>query len=71
MLVVGPLDTVWPAGTLARRPFRTSDGLAYGPGIFDMKSGVAIARFALRAIKEAGRATKRNVTMLMTCDEET
>ena len=71
LLIVGHLDTVWPAGTLAARPFRISDGRAYGPGIFDMKSGIAIARFALRAIKEAGRATNRNVTMLMTCDEET
>lgn len=71
LLVVGHLDTVWPSGTLARRPFHTSDGRAYGPGIFDMKSGVALARFALRAIKETGRATKRNITVLMTCDEET
>ncbi|HJQ70526.1 MAG TPA: M20 family metallopeptidase [Blastocatellia bacterium] len=71
LLVVGHLDTVWPAGTLARRPFRTDDGRAYGPGIFDMKAGVAIMRFALRAIKEMGRATNRNVTVLMTCDEET
>ena len=71
LLVVGHLDTVWPAGTLARRPFSASDGRAYGPGIFDMKSGVALARFALRAIKQTGRATKRDVTILMTCDEET
>jgi glutamate carboxypeptidase len=71
LLIVGHLDTVWPAGTLAARPFRVSDGRAYGPGIFDMKSGVAIAAFALRALKALGRATRRNVTLLMTCDEET
>lgn len=71
LLIIGHLDTVWPAGTLAARPFRVSDGRAYGPGIFDMKSGVALAAFALRALKAIGRATRRNVTMLMTCDEET
>jgi glutamate carboxypeptidase len=71
LLIVGHLDTVWPAGTLAARPFRVSEGRAYGPGIFDMKSGVALAALALRHIKETGRATKRNVTLLMTCDEET
>jgi glutamate carboxypeptidase len=71
LLIVGHLDTVWPAGTLAARPFRIADGRAYGPGIFDMKSGVAIAAFALRALKTMGRATNRNVTLLMTCDEET
>jgi glutamate carboxypeptidase len=71
LLVVGHLDTVWPIGTLARRPFRVEGDRAYGPGIFDMKAGVAIAAFAARALKEGGRAAKRPVTFLMTCDEET
>jgi glutamate carboxypeptidase len=71
LLVVGHLDTVWPIGTLARRPFRVEGDRAYGPGIFDMKAGVAIAAFAMRALKEGGRAAKRPVTFLMTCDEET
>ena len=71
LLVVGHLDTVWPIGTLAARPFRIDGDRAYGPGIFDMKAGVMIATFALRALKEMGRATRRPVTMLMTCDEET
>jgi glutamate carboxypeptidase len=71
LMIVGHLDTVWPAGTLAARPFRIEDGRAYGPGIFDMKAGVSIATFALRAIKELGRTTRRQIVMLMTCDEET
>ncbi len=71
LLVVGHLDTVWPLGTLATRPFRIEEGRAYGPGIFDMKAGVTISTFAMRAIKELGRATRRRVTFLMTCDEET
>src|SRR5262249_10997699 len=51
VLVVGHLDTVWPVGTLERLPFRlTPEGRAHGPGIFDMKSGVAIAVEALRTI---------------------
>lgn len=71
LLVVGHLDTVWPLGTLADRPFRIEGGWAFGPGIFDMKAGVAIAVFAMRAIKELGRKTQRPVTIVMTCDEET
>lgn len=71
LMIVGHLDTVWPMGTLAARPFRISEGRAYGPGIFDMKAGVSIATFALRAIKELGRRTRRPICMLMTCDEET
>src|SRR5262249_59139322 len=35
-LVLGHFDTVWPHGTLARRPFRVEDGRAYGPGSDDM-----------------------------------
>lgn len=71
LLVVGHLDTVWPLGTLSERPFRIEDGRAYGPGIFDMKAGVALATFAMRALKDAGRKTQRPVTLMMTCDEET
>lgn len=71
LLIVGHLDTVWPLGTLDRRPFRVIEDRAYGPGIFDMKSGVTLAAFAMRALKEFGRKTRRPVTFLMTCDEET
>ncbi len=71
LLVVGHLDTVWPIGTLAKMPFRIEGDKAYGPGIFDMKSGVTLATFAMLALKEFGRKTKRPVTFLMTCDEET
>jgi glutamate carboxypeptidase len=71
LLVVGHLDTVWPLGTLAERPFRVENGNAFGPGIFDMKAGVAVAAFAMRALKDLSRKTQRPVTMLMTCDEET
>lgn len=71
LLVVGHLDTVWPIGTLALRPFRVEVDRAFGPGIFDMKAGVMLAAFAMRAIKELGRVTKRRTTLLMTCDEET
>jgi glutamate carboxypeptidase len=71
LLVVGHLDTVWPIGTLSARPFKIEGDRAFGPGIFDMKAGVMLAAFAMRAIKELGRATRRAVTLLMTCDEET
>ena len=71
LLVVGHLDTVWPIGTLARLPFRVTDeGRAHGPGIFDMKAGVAILIEALRAIAARGLETRRPITVLLTCDEE-
>jgi glutamate carboxypeptidase len=71
VLIIGHLDTVWPVGTLARLPFRlTAEGTAHGPGIFDMKSGVAVVIEALRAIAELKLTTQRPVTLLLTCDEE-
>ncbi len=71
VLVIGHLDTVWPIGTIERLPFRmTPDGCAHGPGIFDMKSGIAIAIEALRAIKSLNLTTRRPITLLLTCDEE-
>jgi len=71
LLIVGHLDTVWPLGTLAARPFRIEQEKAFGPGIFDMKAGVMLSFFAMRAIRELGLSKRRNTTLLMTCDEET
>jgi len=42
-LLVGHLDTVWPVGALAERPFRSAGDRATGPGVFDMKAGIAVA----------------------------
>ena len=76
VLVVGHLDTVWPVGALERLPFRvtpargSSKGCAHGPGIFDMKSGVAIIIESLRTIVSRRLVTKRPVMLLLTCDEE-
>ena len=69
VLLLGHFDTVWSMGTLAKMPFRIQDGRAYGPGVYDMKAGIAMMIFALRALKEAG-ATHRPVTVLLDTDEE-
>jgi glutamate carboxypeptidase len=50
-LVVGHLDTVFPDGTVAERPFRIDDGRAYGPGVDDMKGGLLAGLYALRALR--------------------
>lgn len=71
LLVIGHLDTVWPVGTLQRMPFQvTSEGRAHGPGIFDMKSGIAVTIESLNAIQTLALQTKRPITLLLTCDEE-
>jgi glutamate carboxypeptidase len=69
VLLLGHFDTVWPMGTLAKMPFRFADGRAFGPGVYDMKAGIVMMIFALRALKEAGVA-HRPVTVLLDTDEE-
>jgi len=49
-------------------PLREEDGRLYGPGIFDMKSGIAVAMLAIRALDEVGAMAC--VSMLWTADEE-
>jgi glutamate carboxypeptidase len=66
-LLLGHHDTVWPLGTLAQRPFAVADGRATGPGVFDMKAGIAVALAVLAAHAEE-RAPR--VTLLLTPDEE-
>jgi glutamate carboxypeptidase len=69
VLLLGHFDTVWPMGTLAKMPFQIQDGRAFGPGVYDMKAGIAMMFFALRALKESG-AAHRPVTILLDTDEE-
>src|SRR5438105_14481681 len=37
LLLLGHTDTVWEEGTLETMPFRVEDGVAFGPGVYDMK----------------------------------
>ncbi len=69
LLLLGHLDTVWPIGTLAKMPFKTRDGRVFGPGVLDMKAGVAMALSALRILKEQGALT-RPVVLLLNSEEE-
>jgi len=71
LLVLGHTDTVHPRGTLAERPWREEGGRIYAPGVFDMKSGCAVAVEVLRALGELGMSPGRPVVLLLTCDEET
>ncbi len=50
-LLVGHMDTVFPDGTAAARPYRTRDGRAYGPGVDDMKGGLLCGLYALEALR--------------------
>ena len=70
ILLLGHFDTVWPVGQLDRMPLIRSGGRLHGPGIFDMKAGIAIAMLATRALLEGGGTLNHRIVMLWTTDEE-
>jgi glutamate carboxypeptidase len=69
-LLLGHLDTVWPLGTLATQPFHAGGNHATGPGVFDMKGGLAVLVAVLGAAGEGVFSPSRGVTLLLTPDEE-
>jgi glutamate carboxypeptidase len=71
VLGLGHSDTVWPIGTLASMPWRERGGRLWGPGVLDMKAGLAMFIFAAQALKELDRPVSRPVSLLIVDDEET
>ncbi|MBW4717140.1 M20 family metallopeptidase [Saccharothrix sp. SC076] len=69
VLVLGHYDTVWPRGTLAEWPFTVADGVATGPGAFDMKAGLVQSVWAVAALR-ALDVPAPTVRFLFTPDEE-
>ena len=70
ILLLGHFDTVWPTGQLKTMPLKRENGRLYGPGIFDMKAGIALATLATRAVMAEGGLGQCQVVMLWTTDEE-
>lgn len=71
ILLLHHLDTVYPAGTLATTSWRLEAGRAFGPGVLDMKGGIAVTLAALRGLRAHGLEPSRPVLCLFTSDEET
>lgn len=69
ILLLAHVDTVYPIGAWDEN-WRVADGLAYGPGAYDMKGGIVQARWALRALQATGRVPAHHVDILLTADEE-
>ncbi|PYS16231.1 MAG: hypothetical protein DMG15_02910 [Acidobacteria bacterium] len=70
VLLLGHTDTVWPAGEIARRPFKIAGGRAFGPGVFDMKAGILLISMAIAALQKANGGLPKTVTVLLVSDEE-
>jgi glutamate carboxypeptidase len=70
-LLIGHMDTVFDPGTAAERPFAIdADGIAHGPGVTDMKSGLLAGLHAIRALRAAGPLPFERLTFVANPDEE-
>jgi glutamate carboxypeptidase len=70
ILLLGHFDTVWDTGTLQTMPFRQDGGRLHGPGVLDMKTGIAQMLFAIDALRSVRGTLPRAVTVLLVTDEE-
>jgi glutamate carboxypeptidase len=64
-LLLGHVDTVWPAGTTDGWAFSLEGDVMRGPGIFDMKAGLVAAIDAVEHSDDP-----RHIALLITSDEE-
>jgi glutamate carboxypeptidase len=70
ILLLGHLDTVWETGTLAEMPYHVRAGRAYGPGIYDMKSGIVCGLWAVQALTALKITPPGPVHFFLNADEE-
>jgi glutamate carboxypeptidase len=70
VLVLGHSDTVWPMGTLGGMPFREAGGRLWGPGVLDMKAGIAFFLFAVQGLRELDIPVPSKVVLQLNPDEE-
>jgi glutamate carboxypeptidase len=70
IMLLAHQDTVYPAGTVAKKPFRIEGDRAYGPGVADEKGGIANVLHTLALLKQAGFKDYRRITVLFNADEE-
>ena len=69
-LLVGHYDTVWPVGTIRQMPVRLRNGRLSGPGVYDMKGGLVLIVYALRALRDLGLVPAVTPLVFMNSDEE-
>jgi glutamate carboxypeptidase len=70
ILVLAHSDTVWPLGTLAQMPLREEAGRLWGPGVLDMKSGIAFFLYAVHTLRTLEVPVRRRILFQVNSDEE-
>ena len=70
VLLLGHFDTVYPLGTLAKMPCNVEKDRLLGPGVLDMKAGIALMLYAIEGLKAWHGKLPRPVTVFLVSDEE-
>jgi glutamate carboxypeptidase len=70
VLLLGHMDTVYPVGAISRMRCRIGKGRLYGPGVFDMKAGIALILAALQGLQSWHKKFPRPITVFLVSDEE-
>ncbi|RHW39545.1 M20 family peptidase [Lysinibacillus yapensis] len=70
IILVAHMDTVFPEGTVAKRPFTIEGSRAYGPGVVDMKSSQVELIYAIKALQKVGSKSVENILIILNVDEE-
>jgi glutamate carboxypeptidase len=65
----GHFDTVFPSGSFGDELFKIEDGKAHGPGALDMKGGIVIALYVIKALNHIGY-DERPLKIVLSGDEE-
>lgn len=69
LLLMGHLDTVFPTTSTFQSFSRDGDNM-YGPGVSDMKGGLVVMLFALKALNQQGLLADKHISLLLNSDEE-
>ena len=69
-LIVGHFDTVFPIGTIKTMPWKVEGDKAYGPGCLDMKGGIIMAYYAIKALQDIGAMPKGTIGVYFDANEE-
>ena len=70
ILLLGHYDTVYALGTLSTMPCQVVDDKITGPGVLDMKSGIALMLHSIAALRDWHGGLPRSITVLLVSDEE-
>jgi glutamate carboxypeptidase len=70
VMLLGHIDTVYDVGTLSSMPWQEERGRLCGPGVFDMKTGIAQMLFAIDVLRAVRGELPRPVRVLLVTDEE-